>query len=347
VYGNSSDFGSSHTVDAPWGFTRAAIEIDTSAMSNATCVRITDCHLHAVAGDGILISCTYSAPTTAGAQVVLVSGCRIQGNDGWGIDAPATPGTEGNYGSLVVTACDIEGNYAGGINADWLHASSITGNHFEGNVVNSLQLGLHGQCHGLTIANNYLSGANAYLVDMYGPPVDASGFGSSSGIVIQANRFHGSPGAKSAVRSRNHAPLLLQANVLEGTFAPNLGSSQLLEEPWDDGYASGLGGLVTSTRLLASAADYALADRDGVVIYEGPSAVNLVLPDPATSPLQIGKQYTVKNWSAAAVTLRPQNNANIDGALQWTLPGYLNHVTVVYAGKRPGQAPRWAVVASG
>jgi hypothetical protein len=121
IYGNGS------------GCTTAAILLDSTGSNNTACIDIFETVIQYCHGNGI----QFAPQNNVGPAAVLISGNRIQANNGWGILCSGDISVE-----ATILSNDIEGNTLGGIKIDYLFCCHIIGNHLEyATAVTPLQLG--------------------------------------------------------------------------------------------------------------------------------------------------------------------------------------------------------------
>ena len=191
------------------GFRTAGIHlIGGTTATNSAVIRIIDGEIWFCVGDGIRLS------GPGGTAAIWIERNHITGN-GLGIEQVlpngAWPSTNFQINNNV-----IEGNINGGILAEVLYASSITGNYFEnidGSSAVPVRIANNGYAQGLTISGNLFGGKSAaYNIDMNGP-ADITG-------TIANNMFGGA--SVAAIRVNTARGLVIENNTLETGTVPTL-----------------------------------------------------------------------------------------------------------------------------
>ncbi len=191
------------------GFRTAGIHIvSANAAANSAVIRIVDGEIWLCVGDGIRVS------GPAGAAGLWIERNHITGN-AYGINQitpqGAYPATNWQVSNNV-----IEGNLQGGIRADVLIASSITGNHFENSTganPSLVQIGAKGFAQGLNISNNTFGGQGAQY------NVDLNSLADVTGL-ISGNTFNGA--SVAAIRATVARGLRIENNTIEQGTVPTL-----------------------------------------------------------------------------------------------------------------------------
>jgi hypothetical protein len=191
------------------GFLTAGIHIvSVSAAANSAVIRIVDGEIWLCAGDGIRVS------GPAGAAGLWIERNHITGN-AYGINQMVPQGAYPATNWQIINNV-IEGNLQGGIKAEVLIASSITGNHFENSAGANqvlVQIGSKGFAQGLNISNNTFGGQGAqYNIDL-NSLADVTG-------VIAGNMFGGA--SVAAIRAPIARGLRLENNTIEQGTVPTL-----------------------------------------------------------------------------------------------------------------------------
>jgi hypothetical protein len=191
------------------GFRTAGINIiGGSPTTNSAIIRIINGEIWLCAGDGVRIS------GPGGAAAVWIERNHITGN-AFGVNQ-TLPGSNYPSVNLQVKNNVIEGNVSGGVNAEILYASSITGNYFEniaGSNVTLVRIANQGFAQGLNISDNLFGGkAASYNIDMNGP-ADVTG-------VIANNTFAGA--SVAAIRVNTARGLVIENNTLEPKTVPTV-----------------------------------------------------------------------------------------------------------------------------
>lgn len=191
------------------GFRTAGIHIiGSTPYTNSAIVRIVDGEIWFCAGDGIRIS------GPGGGAGIWIERNHVSGN-AIGVNQIIP---EGRYPAtnFQIKNNVIEGNTQGAIQAEVLHASSITGNYFEnsdGNSTVPVRIANRGYAQGLNISENLFGGKGApYNIDMNGP-ADVTG-------VIANNMFGGA--SVAAIRANNARGLVIENNTLEPGTVPTV-----------------------------------------------------------------------------------------------------------------------------
>jgi hypothetical protein len=191
------------------GFKTAGIHIlSANVAANSAVIRIVDGEIWGCVGDGIRVS------GPAGAAGLWIERNHITGN-AYGVNQITPTGAYPATNWQIVNNV-IEGNLQGGIRADVLIASSITGNHFE-NSTNAnqilVQIGSKGFAQGLKISNNTFGGQAAQY------NIDLNSLADVTGL-ISGNMFAGA--SVAAVRAPIARGLRFENNILEPGTVPTL-----------------------------------------------------------------------------------------------------------------------------
>lgn len=191
------------------GFRTAGIHlIGGSVHTNNAVIRIVDGEVWGCVGDGIRVS------GEAGAAGLWIEREHLTGN-AWGVNQIVPTGKYPATNWQIINNV-IEGNLQGGINADVLHASAITGNHFENSVSGNqilVRIGIKGYAQGLNISNNSFGGQNAQY------NIDLNSLADVTGL-ISGNMFAGA--SIAAIRATVGRGLRIENNTIEPGTVPTL-----------------------------------------------------------------------------------------------------------------------------
>jgi hypothetical protein len=320
--------------DARW---TAGIELVDSATnpghSNNAFVSILGCNI-SLCQVGVHFNC-------AGAFSIYLRGNHIVANSSWGIYAPK-PGLPH---SIHVVSNDLEGNGVGGLYADALWSSSIEGNYFEypasAATAAPLQLGKEGQCQGVSIRNNLFSVEREACIDLRTT--------SSQGIEIAGNRFEShTPKALALILLGNLVNVSIHNNVadclvplyqLQGPLASL--SVQDHATVWTSDSATGVAPVTGAVSVKDATGSLIVAEADGTVVT---LPAESWLPGRGPVPLEVGRQFTVKNLSAGTVTVSAGGNGLIDRSPTQSIGPYGSLTVVSIAVVSIDARPSWAVV---
>jgi hypothetical protein len=191
------------------GFKTAGVHLIGSRPDhNSAIVRVVDGEIWFCAGDGVRVS------GPGGAAGIWIERNHISGNR-YGVNQVLPPGRLPTVNFQIKNNV-IEGNTQGGINAEALYASSITGNYFENSdqsKVVLVRLGTGGFAQGLNVSENLFGGKKAaYNIEMNGA-ADVTG-------IIANNTFAGA--SVAAVRVRTARGLVIENNTLEVGTVPQV-----------------------------------------------------------------------------------------------------------------------------